>query len=38
MEYGSLDGVEDGEVNDVKFVEISKIFVTQKKFPWNDIV
>ena len=32
MKFNSLDGGEDGEYNDIYFVEILKIFATQDAF------
>ena len=37
MEFGSLDGGEDGEYSGVDFVETSKISIMQYEFfLWND--
>ena len=35
MEFGLLDGREDGEYNSVDFMEISKIFVMQDAFSFG---
>ena len=35
MEFGSLDGGEDGEANSAAFVEIVIIFVSSYAFFWN---
>ena len=37
MEFGSLDDGEDGEHNDVGFVEISKILTLQNAFPYGAV-